>query len=570
MNEIRPADAAINHLKRHYTPGTGRPAEDEEPTEELKLDVELTWPPPGLAHLHGLLNRVTGSLLVAALVLIATIALPLLLERPSDHGSWGTVVAFIISGVLLWGAYMWLLVLFNRAATGIESGYPRPLVWLVAADSQRNTFDIVRGGGPYERLSAGQRRALLRARATASLFGLAGALWLTISLPMLLVFGASAQWGSNAFWAIALLPAVVLFTISVYHRLLDSRTDFGNRMPDEDARIISQQATGWRALFEHVEMPQSRSKATMRYRLGGAAAFSAVFLMLLPLGMAIFTTFVPRLLQENIGLYTHTVRLAALAPLRAYRLQVDSTITPTAAGDAFHRIAMTGVARHRDFKTASPATGQELSLLARAAHLDYAGTRWTFADTRAPWRYATTDVLPVTLSDLDEKTETQLREIVSAGFLIADESLSTTDAVLGTMMAQMAASKLAQRARARGALADAQLITGVIAASAQAASAAFPLGVRSRLSHTGLRHVVLNQNLPRAFRWQALMYATWSARCGTLTSLAFGPGRDYANFLESARKSLVRYGADQAYFNAIIGNGRCSLDWVRDAVGLQR
>lgn len=569
MSEIRPADAAINHLKRNYTPGRGRPSEDVEPAEELKLDIDLLWPPPGLAHLHGLLNRVTGSLLLAALVLSTTIALPLLLERPSDSGSWGTVIAFIIAGVLLWGAYMWLLVLFNRAATGIESGYPRRLVWLVAADSQRNTFEIMRGSGPYERLTVEQRRALLRARVTASLVALAAALWLTISLPVLLAFGASAAWGTNAFWAITLLPAILLFAISVYHRLLDARMDFGSRIPDEDARVISQQAAGWRELFEHIEIGPRASKATTRYRLGAAAAFIAVFLMLLPLGMAIFTTFVPRLLQGNVGLFTHTVRLAALAPLRAYRMPIDSTITATEAGEAFHRLAMTDAHRHRDLKPATPSMGDELSLLARAGHMDYAGPRWTFVEHRA-WRYATPHAIPVTVADLDEKTETELKEILSAGFLIADESLSTTDALLGGMLAQMAGSSLARRLRARGAIGDAQLMTGVIEASAQARSAAFPLGVRSRMSQTALRRVVTNQNLPRAFRWEALMYASWSARCGTLTSLAFGPSRDYANFLESARKSLIRYPAEQSYFNAIVGNGRCSLDWVRDAVGLRR
>lgn len=320
MSEPRPADVAINHLMRTHARGAGRPHEDPEPDLSSDNDIpdDLIWPPPGLEHLHGLMTRVTGGLYLAALILIAVIALPVLLDRPPEIGSWGSVVAFVICGVMLWASYMWLMVMFNRAASGVALGYPRDLIWQVAADSARNSPQILRGSGAYERLDIAHRTALLRDRVTAGAFGLAGALWLTISIPILIAFAARGSMGTVTFWVITLLPAAFCVVLSVIYRIRDIRADYGNRIPDEEDRLTALQARGWSRLYASAGYTVEGARAAPGYRLAAGGAAFAVFMILIPIGIAAFSMIVPQVGPGSTNLYMNSLRASAFAPLRKY------------------------------------------------------------------------------------------------------------------------------------------------------------------------------------------------------------------------------------------------------------
>lgn len=463
MNEPRPADVAINELMRTHARGAGRPREDPAPDLSTDDDLphDLIWPPPALEHLHGLMTRVTGGLYLTALILLAAIVFPVLMDRPPEIGSWGSVVAFVICGVMLWASYMWLMVMFNRAATGVSLGYPRDLVWQVAADSTRNTPQVLRGIGAYERLDIAHRTALLHDRVTAGAFGLAGALWLTISIPILIAFAARGTIGTVAFWVVALLPAAFCIAMSVVYRVRDVRADYGNRIPDEEDRLTAQQARGWSRLYASAGYNVEGARTAPGYRLAAGGAAFAVFIILIPIAIAAFSMMVPQVAPGSTNLYINSLRASAFAPLRTYA-------------------------------AASPQ--------------------------------------------------------IAEGFRLIDESAGIWDPSRGSIMVQQGAQQLADHYRDSGNTAEAARIFGIIDAANQAAVTGFKLARGNRATLHALRRVVLDTSIPLAFRWQAYRTVTLHARCGSVTGIAFGPGRRHLQFVEAARSALVRDAEDEARF----------------------
>ncbi|MGQ0561902.1 MAG: hypothetical protein ACT443_08525 [Gemmatimonadota bacterium] len=326
MSDVRPIDAAISRLKRIHAHGAGRESQDPEPDlashdvdQQEDLPAELLWPPPRLAHIHGLLSRITIEFWFAALVLIATVASAAWRDRPAEAGSWGTVAALLVVGLLLWGAYMRLLVLFNRATSAVRAGYPRQLVWHVAADWARDTPQVLRGLQSFERLGIAQRTMLLDTRVAASLFMLAGAVWITASFPFWLLLSAQGRLGSGFVWTATLLPAALCVPVSLFFRVREIRASYAHRRPDEEDRLAALQVRGWRSLYARAGYTAKAVDMGSRYRLAGAAAVLAVFVILMPLAVAAFSLAFPALLRDNTALYSTVMRAAALAPLRGYQ-----------------------------------------------------------------------------------------------------------------------------------------------------------------------------------------------------------------------------------------------------------
>jgi hypothetical protein len=487
----------------------------------------------------------------------------------------------------LWGAYMRLLVLFNRATSAVRAGYPRQLVWHVAADWARNTPQILRGMDSFERLSISERARLLDARVWASGFGLAGALWITIGFPLLLAFGAGDNVSARAVWLGTLLPALFLVAVSLIFRVREIRASYENRIPDEEDRHRRQQAHGWSHMYERAGYPLRPLDMGSRYRMLGTAAVFAIFLAIIPASMAAFSMVFPLIVHDNASLYSMTVRSAGLAPLREYRLPADSTISAAAAGAAYHNLVTAHITnRPALLRPASGASVPDSAfpILGRAQAMDFAGARWNpgAAPGVAPWRFepVSGNLRAAAVARLEtakrlaqagraDSAALVAREVVSAGFLIADNALHRFDALNGLTIAQIGADALAGVYRATGRGDDAARIAGVLATTATATQSAMVLAHGNRPGRAGLRRYVLNQTMPRAMRWDLFMDATTLAHCGSLPNMVFGPGRSHREFVQRAHDALVRFPADEEYFRlAAAGDmgGRCSFRWLRGAM----
>ena len=589
MTDIRPIDAAIRHLQRVYKSGAGRPSEDAEPdlSEPQPETVEnlpehLVWPPPGLEHIHGLLPRITTELAFAAILLIAPVALGLLRDHSPESGSWGALVVMMVTGVLLFATWVRVMILFNRATSGVRAGYPQQLVWHVAADSRRNTPEILRGRFSFERLGVAQRTAMLDARVAASLFGFASVVWLTTTFPFWVLFGVTGRISGGSVWIATLLPAALLLTGSLWFRWRELRAFYGNRIQDEEDRHGAQQARGWRDLYRRAGYDVTTADAGARYRLASVAAVLCIFLIFIPLVLAAFTMVIPPLVQSNTSMYSMTIRRAALEPLEAYRVPTDTTITPLAAGESFHSIVMAGTSSNSPMlKPARSQTADAaLGILGRARAMDYAGARWNLGVTGSvpPWRIepaAHRFQQAAALHARMNADEISLREIISAGFLVADDAMTVWDAQTGQTVVQVGASALADFYDRTGRALEAARIRGVLSTASPAAIAALKSAGETRATMRGLRLAVVGTQVPRAVRWDVFTGLSTTARCGSLPALVFGPGKRHQQFARYAHDELVRFPADERYFEIVsrgytetmgTAKGSCNLGWVRDAL----
>jgi hypothetical protein len=587
---LRPIDVALNRLKSVYVPGPGRASEDPEPdlTDSTDADAggelpaDLVWPPPGLEHIHGLLPRVTIELTFAAILLIAPVALGQWRDWPPESGSWGSVVVMMVVGVLLFATWIRVMILFNRATSGVQAGYPRQLVWHVAADSWRNTPEILRGRFAFERLGVAARTAILDARAAASLLALGAAVWLATTFPFWLLLGVTGRINARSVWIAALLPAALLLAGSLFFRWRELRAFYGNRIQDEEDRHAAQQARGWRDLYRRAGYDLTTADAGARYRLASVAAVFSIFLIFIPLVLAAFTMVIPQLVQSNARSYPMTIRRAALDALQAYRLPVDTTIMPLAAGEAFHSIVMAGSASRSPSLKAARVHSQDsaLAVLGRARAMDYAGARWNLdvTGTVPPWRIepaAHRFQEAATRHARAHADETSLREIIGAGFLVADDALTVWDAQTGQTVVQVGAAALADLYDRTGRVAEAAQIRGVLSTASAATIATLRSVRETRATMRGLRLAVVGTQVPRAVRWDIFTGLSTTARCGSLPALVFGPGERDKEFARHAHDALVRFPADERYFEIVsrgytetmgTAKGSCNLGWVRDAL----
>lgn len=589
MTDRGPIDAAIDRLKQVYTPDAGRPSEDAQPDLSMDADHDddnvvgdLAWPPPGLEHIHGLLPRINTQLTLAAVLMLAPVLVGSVRDRPITFGSWGTALVWLIVGVLLFAAYMLVLVLFNRATAAVRAGFPRQLVWQVATDSWRNTPAVLRGTGAYERLDITRRTAMLDARVTASQFAFGAALWLTAATPLWLLAAFAGSLRGDVALLGTLVPAALLAAASIFFRWRELRTFYGNRIPDEEERHRSLQARGWRSFFRRAGYHAPDLDMGNRYRLLGSAAVFSIFLMLPLIGFALFTMAVPLLVQPPASLYPMAVRRAALEPLRVYAPAADTTISPQYAGAVYHGLIMGDLdPRSQVLKRATIVLPDDSAfhVLARAGAMDFAAARWHMGadDVPPPWRSEPTrHRLRAAAAGFARHTnEAGLRAIIAAGFLVADNALTMWDAQQGQVVVQIGATELARYYRRTGRVEDAGTIDGLLIAAANAAGAALTLSRGTDETAGSMQRMVLRGEAPRAVRWEVFTTLATLAHCGSVPAVIFGPGGRHDLFVDRARDVLVRYPADVQYFE-IAQRGftsrvdrstpGCNFDWLGDLI----
>ena len=632
--ELRPIDAAIAKIRSTYTPGLGRPSEDvddlplqsAETTEtEVAPADDLIWPPPGLEPIHGELPRLTSQFAVAVIVLL----LPLVfgaLEVDPDAGSWGSVVAFMIDFVLLAFAYVRLRQLLVHALVAIESGYPRSLIWHVAADTHRDIPLILQSRAFFVDTPKDMATRLLELRTISATCALLGVLWVPVSFPFVAVAAAMGALRGVLFWIALLLPTVILLAMAAWFRLKEITAKATVRSREAVDRERAAQVSGWNRLYARAGLARSRSKNTIELKLATGGVWMALFLMLFPIALAGLTTAIPRFIVRNGSSYIMPVRNQVVNALREYRLPHDSSITPLAAGEAIHNIRFVGrldpeeklqkpptrayprgvlpatqdlFIRQREMWTDSlfvrmrrgaitpdqrialdslahhPAHA-ELQILARAPLVDIAAARWDFdvVDTVATY------ILPYGLGQLNDlalahiaraalqfqrgdiaAAETTIKENISAGFNLLDNSLTLVDELVAGRLIRRSATALASLYELTGRRAEAERIRGMVDTIERVEG-----GVRSSESIEDAKRLVVTNRASRAVRWEMFALLQTAAPCMSLKSALFGRPHD-AQWLKQARANLVRLPGEAQYFELLErgltmktkeGNERCS------------
>jgi hypothetical protein len=207
---------------------------------------------------------------------------------------------------------------------------------------------------------------------------------------------------------------------------------------------------------------------------------------------------------------------------------------------------------------------RELARLARAPALDLAGARWsmplpsglTMTQLSRPtlWsvRGAANAHLAAAALEAHQgrtaRADTTVREVLTAGLLLADRAPTVMDNVVGIEMAEAAGRAMESLARNTGRpeAAAMEWSRRAAARTAERARAGSPDDDESRLR--ALPASVVDPDLFPGARWEYLSLLNTMSPCMNLRRIVFGPDAGYTAWLEEARAGLVRTPADAELF----------------------
>ncbi|MDX1494697.1 MAG: hypothetical protein R3253_11585 [Longimicrobiales bacterium] len=220
---------------------------------------------------------------------------------------------------------------------------------------------------------------------------------------------------------------------------------------------------------------------------------------------------------------------------------------------------------------------QEFTLLARAEIADVVSGRWTlpFPDSltfqELPWpRFqafrtaglARVAKAAVELSNGDAvESEQTLRELVSTGFLLIDQGPTLLDNLIGVELTRMGGNALEGFYRRTGEPRTAESLAwareGALAAAKKSRAGLVPEDARLLLQ--GVPTLVENEDALRGLRWEYFATFNMLAPCINLHKMVFGPDETYAEWRQSAERSIVRTPGEQELFDlaesGVLGSG---------------
>lgn len=161
------------------------------------------------------------------------------------------------------------------------------------------------------------------------------------------------------------------------------------------------------------------------------------------------------------------------------------------------------------------------------------------------------------------EAEEALRQVVSAGLLMADEGTTLLDNLVGIMIAQDGGLALEQLYESSGRVEDAQRIRAARQATERAAELAAVGRAEQDLQAMlrGMPDVVQDRDALRGLRWEYFTGFNTFAPCINTHKVVFGPDETYQGWLERAQPVLVRYEGEEELY-ALARNG-----WVGTKAG---
>lgn len=176
-------------------------------------------------------------------------------------------------------------------------------------------------------------------------------------------------------------------------------------------------------------------------------------------------------------------------------------------------------------------------------------------------------------------SEATILSLLSAGFLLTEDAPTLVEVLVGTVVADNAADALEGLYRASGRMGEADHLVRIREAVGRATEVTSGSSPRMRpgswLAEMPSR--VTAEGTLRGLRWEYFHLLASLAPCLNPSQVVFGSDQGYAEFLESARSSLVRYPGEEAVFQtmtrgwsdllAMSGRGRTLKAGIRTVLG---
>ncbi len=209
---------------------------------------------------------------------------------------------------------------------------------------------------------------------------------------------------------------------------------------------------------------------------------------------------------------------------------------------------------------------REIETLARAATADVASARWRipFPDTvsvialpmgrLSSMRRAMSAHVGKAALEFSQgrrrQAETTIREIISAGFLMADESPTLIENMVGITATKTGGDALEAFYAATGRAEDAEALRFARDLAARASELANLSGTAGNIQ-AGLftiQSMVEDTLTLRGMRWELLASINSYGPCINLNKVVFGAGQTYDAWLDRVHASLVRWPGEEALF----------------------
>ena len=319
----------------------------------------LEWPAPGIEELQGKIRHVAmgfffGSGLAAAAMLAVFAAGPRMNAMVSSPASFA-LIALAVTGLLYLGigiqraAKTWRLA--RRALGG---GYGWITVVETLSDTRGDTGQIVTGSREYAGLATDKRNRFRRYRVIRESSLLAAGVLALPLLVAIVIAGSADVVGSWGLWIAAAVP-LALVAAALWFGLLERRA-FGKRRQRSRAASadVSRLAPAWNESFDSARGDSGIARGApaaprfMRWStplLLSALVIGAVLLVPVMVvsaaGPLVWRVMLPKLANTK-----SKMEIAEVA--RRFALPRDPSVTPLAAGQAFHSLLMAVGDRTRD------------------------------------------------------------------------------------------------------------------------------------------------------------------------------------------------------------------------------
>ncbi|MGB1778570.1 MAG: hypothetical protein ACPHQP_03350, partial [Longimicrobiales bacterium] len=149
----------------------------------------------------------------------------------------------------------------------------------------------------------------------------------------------------------------------------------------------------------------------------------------------------------------------------------------------------------------------------------------------------------------DEEAEQRLREVISVGFLMADDGPTLIDNLIGYTLVDLGGSALGDFYRLSGRTGAASELSRLRqVADRNAMMARWSVPTSNDAWVRSLYTMTTDTTIARGLRWEYYINLATIAPCLSLNRIVFGLGEDYSSFVDEARASLVRWPSDEAIF----------------------
>jgi len=316
----------------------------------------LTWPPPGLEQIQGLLLSTISYLALGGIILIVPLWYSIGTEQNfTSFGpfgfNWWIIVSTTGLGLLLLleGFHRLFRILWN-GNLGVKQGHTWLTVAHVATDISRDTGFLIQGARMFSLLDQSARQSLLRIRLVGVVCYSAASLWIIIGFVLSVFLAARGIINPTAMGYLISVPILLFLICGIFFRLKSSLVVLATRRKAKDE--LATETRGlideWKADADALHLTGILGETTtgkvVVLRVAAAIVSVVGLTILVPIiTLTFMSAFVPGHLSGVMPRFQGVQdRAMTVEFLRSYRLESDPATTPQLAGEALVNLNYVG------------------------------------------------------------------------------------------------------------------------------------------------------------------------------------------------------------------------------------